>query len=281
MYENEIVLAGSGHGGYVALKSLQAKFDSVVLLSEDLDLINELREEDKITDSLVQMVDSTIVCASYMKLIPHSILEKNTVINTHPSLLPKYRGIHSLAWAMINREEVVGFTIHLVNEYIDDGDILSQFSVSVGKKNSKEIMDIFDNYVMDNLGSVVKEYLRGNITPIKQDESEASWCCRRNLNDCLIDYNATYDELEALFRVLVPPYPYPILKTQVGTYYVINAVLIMDKTVMHSGRVVNIKGSKVYIKTKGAILVVDKLKNLDTGEYIQAKEVFRLGERIA
>ncbi|MEZ9999883.1 formyltransferase family protein [Vibrio lentus] len=280
MCSTGIALAGKGHGGYVALKSLQKEFDEITLVSDDVDLIKTLRSADKIVNSLEDVESKYIVCASYMEIIPQNIINNKIIINTHPSLLPKYRGLHSLAWAMLNKEKKVGFTIHLMNEFIDDGDIIAQYEVNTGKKTSKELMELFDKYVLENLGDIVKRFIFGEIKPKPQKESDASWCCKRNLNDCLIDFNSSFSDLEVLLRVLVSPYPHPILKIKDEQYYVIDAKVTRERTKMHVGRIVNVKNSKVYIKAKDSILIVENLKHVFTGQEVEAIKLLRLGMRL-
>ncbi|MDB2435298.1 formyltransferase family protein, partial [Alphaproteobacteria bacterium] len=52
--------------------------------------------------------------------------KKYKTINLHPSLLPNYKGLMTHKRMLINNENLYGFTIHLVNESIDDGKILFQ-----------------------------------------------------------------------------------------------------------------------------------------------------------
>ena len=58
-------------------------------------------------------------------------IPKYGVINKHAGLLPKYRGIYPVFWAMLNDEKEIGVTIHLINEKIDDGDIIVQEKISI------------------------------------------------------------------------------------------------------------------------------------------------------
>lgn len=69
-----------------------------------------------------------IFLAGYMRILSGDFLENfpGKVINIHPSLLPKYKGIESIKRAYENREEYIGVTIHYVNEEIDGGEILAQ-----------------------------------------------------------------------------------------------------------------------------------------------------------
>ena len=134
----QIIFAGEAHGGVAAFKSLQSSFNCIEVLTDDKIIINMMRESDIRVFSFAECQSSLGVCAAYRPLIKKDILKKMTIINTHPSLLPKYRGVHALAWAMINMEEELGFSIHLMNEYVDDGDILEQFRVKYENQNVQE-----------------------------------------------------------------------------------------------------------------------------------------------
>ena len=77
-----------------------------------------------------------IFLAGYMRILTGDFLEKfpGKVINIHPSLLPKYKGIESIKRAYEDREEYIGVTIHYVNEEIDGGEILAQDKFKVDYK---------------------------------------------------------------------------------------------------------------------------------------------------
>jgi len=84
-----------------------------------------------------------IILAGYLKLIKESLIKKYTIINTHPSLLPKYGGkgmfglnVHR---AVINaKEKESGVTVHFVNEKYDSGDIIRQTKVPVFPTDTAE-----------------------------------------------------------------------------------------------------------------------------------------------
>jgi methionyl-tRNA formyltransferase len=274
-----VTLAAHGHGGVAALISLQNVFEKVFVLTDDCNIKKSLRNCDILIDSFSQGDSDTVVCAGYHKIITKEELKNWNFINTHPSLLPKYRGLHSLAWAMLNLEKTVGFSIHLINENIDDGPILEQFSVDVGNKNSNEIMFLFDDYVAKNLGRVVRAYMSGDLTPVKQDESLATWCCRRNIKDCLIDFSMTHDQLKAFFKVLVEPYPLPMVSIKSRLLEIVEADVRHEDSLMTIGRIVNMN-KFAFIKAKESIIIVKKLRDFETGEYLNIKDTFKLGMRL-
>ena len=84
-----------------------------------------------------------IVLAGYLKLIGNRLINKYTIINTHPSLLPKFGGkgmygmnVHK---AVIEaNEEFSGPTVHFVNNYYDEGNIISQTHVKLSSNETPE-----------------------------------------------------------------------------------------------------------------------------------------------
>lgn len=276
----QIIFAGENHGGIAALESLQSTFESIEVLSDDDDILNMMRDSDIRVHSFEESQSPLGVCAGYRPLIGKDVLSKKIIINTHPSLLPKYRGVHALAWAMLNLEKELGFSIHLMNEYVDDGDILEQFKIIHQNQTSQEMLDIFNKYVTENLGRVVLDYMNGKITPVKQNKDLATWVTKRNLTDCVIDFDESNEQIEAMFRVLAPPYPYPMLKLKDKLYEVTNHQLLERKYEMHNGRVVNIEDDDVYIKTRDGLLITNRLRDYESKKIFLASELLHRGQRL-
>ena len=75
----------------------------------------------------------------YLKKINSEIIENYEVINLHPSLLPKYKGLMTQKRMLINKEVKYGYTIHKVTKYLDDGDILNQNQRNISTYNEDEL----------------------------------------------------------------------------------------------------------------------------------------------
>lgn len=84
-----------------------------------------------------------IICAGYMRIIGPTLLNnyKQRIINIHPSLLPKYRGVDALGQALANHDTRLGITVHFVDEGIDTGSIIKQLEFVVGKDESRETIE--------------------------------------------------------------------------------------------------------------------------------------------
>ena len=101
------------------------------------DIDNELLEV------LSQYDIDLIVLAGYLRLIGSGIINKYTIINTHPALLPNYGGkgmygMHVHSAVVAAGEKKSGVTLHYVNEKYDSGDIISQTVVDVYPEDSPE-----------------------------------------------------------------------------------------------------------------------------------------------
>ena len=72
-----------------------------------------------------------IVLAGYMRVIKNPSAFPAPIINVHPSLLPKYKGLHAIEQAMDSGDDVTGCTVHYVNEELDGGEIILQGEVPI------------------------------------------------------------------------------------------------------------------------------------------------------
>ena len=85
--------------------------------------------------------DITLIClAGYMKILSGDFIKKfkGKIINIHPSLLAKYKGLNSHQKAIENNEKFSGCTVHFVNEKLDSGKIILQKKVRIFKNDNSE-----------------------------------------------------------------------------------------------------------------------------------------------
>ena len=72
-----------------------------------------------------------IVLAGYMRVIKNPSAFPAPIINIHPSLLPKYKGLHAIEQALDSGDDVTGVSVHYVNEELDGGEIILQQEVPI------------------------------------------------------------------------------------------------------------------------------------------------------
>tara|TARA_E500000178_G_C16962659_1_gene726811 strand:- start:1 stop:564 length:564 start_codon:yes stop_codon:yes gene_type:complete len=84
--------------------------------------------ENKILFNLRKYKISFICLAGYMKVISNIMIKnyRNKIINIHPSLLPKFKGLNTFSRMLKNKEKKAGCTVHFVNEKLDGGNKIIQ-----------------------------------------------------------------------------------------------------------------------------------------------------------
>ena len=108
------------------------------------DYANNLDMDRHIGDEIDNLGADLIVLAGYMKILSSEFTHRfaGKILNIHPSLLPKYSGLHTYQRAMEAGETEHGMTIHFVNEKIDGGAIVLQAKVPIFPEDN--ITDIED-----------------------------------------------------------------------------------------------------------------------------------------
>ena len=89
------------------------------------------KDEDKMIDLFRVWRVDLIVLAGYMRIIKNPDAFPAPIINVHPSLLPKYKGLHAVEQAMDSGDKETGCTVHYVNEELDGGEIILQGKVPI------------------------------------------------------------------------------------------------------------------------------------------------------
>ena len=89
------------------------------------------KDEDKMIDLFRVWRVDYIVLAGYMRIIKNPSAFHCPLINVHPSLLPKYKGLHAVEQALESGDKVTGCTVHYVNEELDGGEVILQSEVPI------------------------------------------------------------------------------------------------------------------------------------------------------
>ena len=91
------------------------------------------KDEDEIIALFHAYEVDMIVMAGWMKIVSKKFCDEfpGRIINLHPSLLPKYKGLHAIEQAMEAGEDTTGCTVHFVNEHLDSGAIIRQEEVPI------------------------------------------------------------------------------------------------------------------------------------------------------
>ena len=97
-------------------------------------------DEKKILKILKFEKINLICLAGFMKILSKSFIKnfKGKILNIHPSLLPKYKGLNTHKRVLLNKEKYTGCTVHFVSPNLDSGKIIMQKKIKVKKKDTPE-----------------------------------------------------------------------------------------------------------------------------------------------
>ena len=90
--------------------------------------------------SILKINNINMIClAGFMKILSGDFIKKfkGKILNIHPSLLPKYKGLDTHKRVLNNKEKYSGCTVHFVNSRLDSGKIILQKKVKISKKETE------------------------------------------------------------------------------------------------------------------------------------------------
>ena len=99
--------------------------------------------EDRLLKLLKKNNVDLICLAGFMKILSGKFIKKfnKTILNIHPSLLPKYKGLDTHNRAIQNKDKYSGATVHFVNDRIDSGKIILQKRIKILKSDSRKSLE--------------------------------------------------------------------------------------------------------------------------------------------
>ena len=199
----------------------------------------------------------------------YTIPPKGTLI-IHDSLLPTYRGFAPMNWAIINGEKKTGVTLFHIAEGVDCGPIVDQLSTEIDIKDTAKTLDekiikLYDEIIIKNLPGLES----GKLKSVPQDESHATYTCKRTPEDGEINWQNTAVQIYNLIRALTHPFP--------GAYTTIRGkrVLVWGAELPEHadiyvgnvpGRVLGKRNGMIEVLTGNGVLRLSRLQYIDEDE---------------
>ncbi len=100
---------------------------------------NNMKKSESLILKQLKINKISLIClAGFMKILSPNFIKKfkGIILNIHPSLLPKYKGLNTHERALKNKEKYSGCTVHYVNSRLDSGKIILQAKVKILKKDT-------------------------------------------------------------------------------------------------------------------------------------------------
>lgn len=170
-------------------------------------LMPESPRDRSFLDRVEALKPDLIAVAGYHRRLPLRLLHLPPlgVLNTHLSLLPRYRGPCPWKWAIIRGEAESGVTIHEMTEGFDQGALLAQRGCLIEPDDTGE--SLFQRLSVlgaDTLADVVQEIDAGTARPCRQDEALATYFRSPSEEETRIRWDRRAGEIRDLVRGLHP-----------------------------------------------------------------------------
>ena len=155
--------------------------------------------------NIIDLDPELIITCAYGQFIPNELIEypKYKSINTHGSLLPKYRGGAPIQRSIINGDKKTGISIIYMTKKMDAGDILytKEIDIDINDTNAT-LFEKLSNVARDSLLEFLPSFFKGEFSRVPQNELEATFAYNLTKQDEYINFNddvlKTYNHLRGL-----------------------------------------------------------------------------------
>ena len=220
------------------------------------------------------------VVAAYGKILPASLLKAPRLgcVNVHASLLPKYRGASPIQTAIVNGETVTGVTIMQLDEGMDTGDMLAVREVGIPPEmTAGELFDALAPVGAELLAETLVKLDAGEITPVKQNNNEATYAPMISKEAAVIDYNGSAKSVVDLVRGLNPN---PVARTDIkGSRLKVYRAGVGEETARPAGEAYEKDGSIAVACGDGREVLLSEVqgeggKRMDSAAYLRGHPLF-------
>jgi len=219
-----ILLIGLGGSAASAFDSLLDRFEVVGIVREpdprnpDADVVVRRARQSGVSvfpdaslGSIRRLVSDLrpdcVVVSSFNRLFDSDLITRCPFVNVHYGPLPRYRGMATVNWAILNEEPQTAVTIHTITQGTDEGRILYQQSVPILADDTVgDLYERLNDVQRQHVGAAVENFLNGD-QGVAQNEDEATYACNRMPQDGYIDWSRTTRQIYALVRAVAAPFP--------------------------------------------------------------------------
>lgn len=180
-----------------AAKARQIPVFSPQRIKKDPETLSQLKDLDA----------DVFVVIAYGQILSQEILDipRLGCINVHGSILPKYRGAAPINWCLYHGETQTGITTMLMDAGMDTGAMLLKAMLPIGLlDNSQDLTDKLANLGADLLIETLVKWEKQEITPIPQDDTQATYAPLIQKSDYVLDWHKSAIALHNQVRSFFP-----------------------------------------------------------------------------
>lgn len=165
-------------------------------------------------EEVYRIKDLIFLSVEYDTIISPHLFKSTYLYNVHFSALPKYKGMYTSIWPILNGETHSGVTLHLIDSGIDTGGIIDQTVFPIGTNDTAH--DLYFSLLKYGTELVKKNFenlLKNDFLPVIQEATNASYYSRKSINfkNLAIDFCKCAIEVKNQIRAFYfPEYQVPV-----------------------------------------------------------------------
>ena len=189
-------------------------------------------------NEIYEMEEIIFISVEFDQLIKPKLFKSNKLYNIHFSLLPKYKGMFTSAWPILNNENETGVTFHEIDAGIDTGDIIEQTKIKIDGEDTAR--DLYSKYIIEGTNLVIKNIpnlISQNVITRRQSRYNSTWFSLKSINydNLKIDYFQTAFKITVQLRAFsFREYQLPRFKK----HYVNSWKITKNKSLKKAGTVI-------------------------------------------
>lgn len=224
-----------------------------------------------------------------LKLLSVEVLRlpKKLAINFHDGPLPRYAGINTPVWALINQEKEYGVTWHIMTEGADEGDILKQaiFSIAPDETSFTLNMKCLE-YGLSCFTELLDDLQTDNLVTTPQTVDKSTYCppCKKPAASCSISFQQPAEQINALTRALdFGPYTNPVGCAKIflkNDYLLIrDSELLATESADAPGTLVEIDTESMVVSTSTCDIRISRFYN-QYGKTVSPADYLQTGDTL-
>jgi methionyl-tRNA formyltransferase len=230
-----------------------------------------------VEDFMQKLQPDIIFCVGWSYLLNSDLLNipKYGVLGFHPADLPANRGRHPIIWAIALGLKSTSSTFFKMDLGADTGPIVNQVKIKIKSHyNARNLYDEILNTVSCQVTQIAEDMVAGKLNFVDQDHSKSNVWRKRGINDGVIDFRMTAEDIHNLVRALSSPYPGADVKIESDVYKIWKSELISSRYPknIEPGSILEIDEDRLLVKAAGmsALYIWNKElgEKLIVGDYI-------------
>lgn len=225
-----------------------------------------------------------VLSIANLRLIPDAALAlaSKGAVNFHDGPLPRYAGLNTPAWAIINGEASHGVSWHMIEGGVDEGDLLAQIMIDIAPDETAFSLNSKCYAAgMESFATVLRQLESGALERTRQDLSQRSYYSRDQRPDAQLDFNQDARALSALVRGLdFGTYwnPLTTAKLVLGDVSLcVGALEVFEQATSAPGTVIAVSADQITIGTTTASVLLQQVTDI-AGRAVDLTTLIKVGD---